>query len=55
MPRAIGIIGWSHGGMIALLSVFRNPSTFRAAVAIVPGDQPVPARSPGKASSSSSR
>jgi len=32
----IGIIGWSHGGLIALLSVFRNPSTFRAAAAIVP-------------------
>jgi dipeptidyl aminopeptidase/acylaminoacyl peptidase len=32
----IGIIGWSHGGLIALLSIFRNPSTFRAAAAIVP-------------------
>ena len=28
-PARIGIIGWSHGGMIALLSVFRNPGTFR--------------------------
>jgi dipeptidyl aminopeptidase/acylaminoacyl peptidase len=34
--RRIGIIGWSHGGMIALLSVFRNPSLFQAAAAIVP-------------------
>jgi dipeptidyl aminopeptidase/acylaminoacyl peptidase len=34
--RRIGIIGWSHGGMITLLSVFRNPSMFRAAAAIVP-------------------
>ena len=34
--RRIGIIGWSHGGMIALLSVFRHPSAFRAAAAIVP-------------------
>jgi dipeptidyl aminopeptidase/acylaminoacyl peptidase len=34
--RRIGIIGWSHGGLIALLSVFRNPSVFRAAAAIVP-------------------
>jgi len=34
--RRVGIIGWSHGGMITLLSVFRNPSTFRAAAAIVP-------------------
>ena len=34
--RRVGIIGWSHGGMITLLSVFRNPFTFRAAAAIVP-------------------
>ena len=34
--RRIGVIGWSHGGLIALLSVFRNPSTFKAAAAIVP-------------------
>ena len=32
----IGVIGWSHGGLIALLGVFRNPPTFRAAAAIVP-------------------
>jgi dipeptidyl aminopeptidase/acylaminoacyl peptidase len=32
----IGVIGWSHGGMIALLAVFRNPSMFRAAAALVP-------------------
>jgi dipeptidyl aminopeptidase/acylaminoacyl peptidase len=35
-PSRIGIIGWSHGGMIALLSTFRNPTLFRAAVAMVP-------------------
>lgn len=35
-PDRVGIIGWSHGGMIALLAVFRNPSTFAAAGAIVP-------------------
>ena len=35
-PDRIGIIGWSHGGLITLLSIFRNPSTFRAAVAMVP-------------------
>src|SRR5438445_11568216 len=35
-PARIAIMGWSHGGMIALLSVFRNPMTFKAAVAIVP-------------------
>ena len=35
-PGRIGIIGWSHGGLIALLSIFRNPRTFDAAAAIVP-------------------
>src|SRR5215211_297968 len=35
-PSRIGIIGWSHGGMITLLSIFRNTATFKAAVAIVP-------------------
>ena len=35
-PGRIGIIGWSHGGLIALLAVFRNPASFRAAAAIVP-------------------
>ena len=35
-PARIGIIGWSHGGMIALLATFRNPSAFAAAAAIVP-------------------
>jgi len=34
--RRIGIIGWSHGGMITLLSIFRNPGLFRSAAAIVP-------------------
>ena len=35
-PARIGIIGWSHGGLITLLSIFRNPTTFSAAAAIVP-------------------
>jgi dipeptidyl aminopeptidase/acylaminoacyl peptidase len=35
-PGRIGIIGWSHGGLITLLSIFRNPRTFDAAAAIVP-------------------
>jgi dipeptidyl aminopeptidase/acylaminoacyl peptidase len=34
--RRIGIIGWSHGGMITLLSIFRNPALFKSAVAMVP-------------------
>ncbi len=35
-PERIGIIGWSHGGLITLLSIFRHPRMFDAAVAIVP-------------------
>lgn len=35
-PSDIGIVGWSHGGFITLLSIFRNPVTFRSAVAIAP-------------------
>lgn len=32
----LGIIGWSHGGMITLLSIFKETTTFKAAVAMVP-------------------
>jgi dipeptidyl aminopeptidase/acylaminoacyl peptidase len=35
-PARMGVIGWSHGGMITLLSIFRNPAMFKAAVAMVP-------------------
>jgi dipeptidyl aminopeptidase/acylaminoacyl peptidase len=35
-PARMGVIGWSHGGMITLLSIFRNPTMFKAAVAMVP-------------------
>ena len=35
-PARIGVIGWSHGAMITLLSITRNQTMFRAAVAIVP-------------------
>jgi len=35
-PARIAIVGWSHGGMIALLSIFRNPTLFKAGVAMVP-------------------
>jgi dipeptidyl aminopeptidase/acylaminoacyl peptidase len=35
-PARVGIIGWSHGGLITLLAVTRNPTTFRAAAALVP-------------------
>jgi dipeptidyl aminopeptidase/acylaminoacyl peptidase len=32
----VGIIGWSHGGYIALLTVLRDTTPFKAAAAIVP-------------------
>jgi dipeptidyl aminopeptidase/acylaminoacyl peptidase len=32
----VGIIGWSHGGLITLLNIFRNPGDFAAAYAGVP-------------------
>jgi len=35
-PARVGIMGWSHGGMIALLSIFRSATLFKSAVAIVP-------------------
>lgn len=35
-PGRLGIMGWSHGGYIALLSVFRDHTPFKAAAANVP-------------------
>jgi dipeptidyl aminopeptidase/acylaminoacyl peptidase len=35
-PARIGIIGWSHGGLIALLAAARNPTAFKSVAAIVP-------------------
>jgi dienelactone hydrolase len=35
-PDRIGMMGWSHGGYITLLSVFREKHPFKAGAAIVP-------------------
>jgi dipeptidyl aminopeptidase/acylaminoacyl peptidase len=35
-PDRIGMMGWSHGGLITLLSVTRSTHPFRAAAAITP-------------------
>jgi dipeptidyl aminopeptidase/acylaminoacyl peptidase len=35
-PARIGILGWSHGGLIALLAVCRYPAMFQAAAAVAP-------------------
>ena len=35
-PDRIGIMGWSHGGYITLMSVFRDKHPFKAGAAIVP-------------------
>lgn len=35
-PDRVGIMGWSHGGAIALLTVFAHPTDYRACYAGVP-------------------
>jgi len=35
-PQRVGIVGWSHGGAIALLTVFAHPNDYRACYAGVP-------------------
>ena len=35
-PDCVGMMGWSHGGYITLLSVFRDEHPFKAGAAIVP-------------------
>ena len=34
--RRVGIIGWSHGGLIALHNIFEHPENYKVAVAGVP-------------------
>ncbi len=35
-PARIGIIGWSHGGMITLMNIFQHPEAYAVAYAGVP-------------------
>jgi dipeptidyl aminopeptidase/acylaminoacyl peptidase len=35
-PKRVGIVGWSHGGLIALLTVFAHPQDYQACYAGVP-------------------
>ena len=35
-PKRVGIIGWSHGGMITLMNIFAHPHDFAVAYAGVP-------------------
>jgi dipeptidyl aminopeptidase/acylaminoacyl peptidase len=35
-PDRVGIIGWSHGGLIALMTVFAHPDAYQACYAGVP-------------------
>ena len=35
-PKRVGILGWSHGGMITLLNIFQHPEDFAVAYAGVP-------------------
>ena len=35
-PSRVGILGWSHGGMITLMNIFDHPQDYKAAYAGVP-------------------
>jgi dipeptidyl aminopeptidase/acylaminoacyl peptidase len=35
-PGRVGILGWSHGGMITLMNIFDHPTDYKAAYAGVP-------------------
>jgi dipeptidyl aminopeptidase/acylaminoacyl peptidase len=35
-PKRVGIIGWSHGGLITLMNIFQHPDAFAVAYAGVP-------------------
>jgi dipeptidyl aminopeptidase/acylaminoacyl peptidase len=35
-PKRVGMIGWSHGGLITLMNIFQHPQTYAAAYAGVP-------------------
>lgn len=35
-PERVGIIGWSHGGMITLMNIFEHPQDYKVAYAGVP-------------------
>ena len=35
-PERVGILGWSHGGMITLMNIFDHPQDYKAAYAGVP-------------------
>ena len=35
-PKRVGIVGWSHGGMITLLNIFAHPHDYAVAYAGVP-------------------
>ena len=35
-PQRVGILGWSHGGMITLMTIFDHPQDFKVAYAGVP-------------------
>ncbi len=35
-PERVGILGWSHGGMISLMNIFNHPKDYKVAYAGVP-------------------
>ena len=51
--RRVAVIGWSHGGMIALLSAARNPGAVRRRGGAGSGHESVPPAGVERASSGS--
>ena len=39
-PKRVGIVGWSHGGLITLMNIFQHPESFAVAYAGVPVTDP---------------
>ncbi len=35
-PKRVGIVGWSHGGLITLMNIFAHPHDYAVAYAGVP-------------------
>ena len=35
-PKRVGIVGWSHGGLITLMNIFQHPQSYAVAYAGVP-------------------
>ena len=39
-PKRVGMVGWSHGGLITLMNIFQHPQAYAVAYAGVPVERP---------------